>query len=66
MTKTELRSKVEAAIERMERRNTMLAGSDNRQQIDIYKRTSGKIMALQAVLNALNGNPVYLNILAGE
>ena len=65
MKKQELIARLEMAIERCKKLGLVLDGSDNPQVIELRVRTEAKQAAFEAVLFAMRGNDVYLNIEAG-
>jgi len=59
-----MKKKIKAAIEKLQSRKDELANSDNPQVKEICAYLRGKIDGLEAVLDALYGNNVLLNIMA--
>lgn len=65
MKKQELITRLEMAIERCKKLGLVLDGSDNPQVIELRIRTEAKQAAFEAVLFAIRGNDIYLNVEAG-
>ncbi|MDD3001927.1 MAG: hypothetical protein PHF29_09260 [Candidatus Riflebacteria bacterium] len=65
MRKYELMAKIGEAADRQIKIILDLDGSDNPQVIEIRKRAEAKKEAFEAVLLAMHGNSVYLDIEAG-
>jgi poly-gamma-glutamate capsule biosynthesis protein CapA/YwtB (metallophosphatase superfamily) len=63
LTPTELKFKVQAAMERQQHTVTMLAGSKNPQAVEMVAKAAARVEAFEAVLAAMNGDAVDLNIL---
>jgi hypothetical protein len=65
MKKKELIARLEMAIERCKKLRSVLDGSDNPQVMELLVRTEAKQAAFEAVLFAMRGNDIYLNIEVG-
>lgn len=66
MKKQEMMAKIEKAAAKYKRLSLDLAGADNPQVMRLRNRAEAKQAAFEAVLLAMRGNGVYLNIEAGE
>ena len=62
LTKTQ----VEKAIAKQERFLAHVSGSTNPQTVKMADQARGTLEALNAVLDAMNGNLVFLNILSDD
>jgi len=62
MKKKELIARIEEAIERCKKVRLVLGESDNPQIMELCKRTEAKQEAFEAVLLAIHGNGVHLNL----
>ena len=62
MKKKELIARIEEAIERCKKVRLVLGESDNPQIMELCKRTEAKQEAFEAVMFAMRGNNIYLNI----
>lgn len=65
MKKKDIIEKLEKAIEKHKKIKLDLAGDDNPQIIEMRKSAEAKQEAFEAVLLAMRGNDIYLNIEAG-
>lgn len=59
-----MKKKIKAAIEKRQQRIAILEKDDNPQTIATVNEMRGAVAALEAVLEALYGNNVFLNIMA--
>ena len=59
----ELRNKVKAAHKKALRLQSDLKDSNNPQTVAVYHNACGQEQATFAILQAINGNPMYLDIL---
>lgn len=66
MNKIELKDKIQRAMSGCQKICDKFRTDDNPQLKEIFNRAAGRIEAYSEVLQALNGNPVFLNISAGE
>lgn len=66
INKTELKRKIAVAYERAKKTRDDTADSDNRQVEETHLQASSSADTLFAILDALNGRTILLNILAGE
>lgn len=66
MNKTELKEKIAKAMERAKVTQNITANSNSRQIEKTNVAATERAETLFGILEALNGNPVYLNIMAGE
>lgn len=64
LTPTELKNKVTAALDRQLHTVTMLDTSKNPQTVEIVMKARARAEALEAVLEAMQGDAVNLNVLA--
>ena len=62
MTKQEIIKKLEKAIKNCEQLKFALSNSDNPQVIETCVRAEAKQAAFEAVLLAMRGNNIYLNL----
>ena len=62
----ELKERIGMAIKRFEESLLVLEGNDNPQVIAIYNRYKGSRETAQNILDAINGNHIALNIMAGK
>lgn len=65
MKKQELIARLEMAVERCKKLGLVLDGSDNPQTMELRVRIEAKQEAFEAVLFAMRGDDVYLNIETG-
>jgi len=63
MKQSELKKLVAAALKSAENSVEVLSGNDNPQVISMKTEYQGQVKALTAVMDALNGNQVFLKIL---
>ena len=65
MKKKDIIAKLEKAIDKCKKIQLDLAGSDIPDVIEMRKRAEAKQEAFEAILFAMRGNGIYLNIEAG-
>ena len=63
MKQSELKKLVAAALKSAAKSVEVLSGNDNPQVISMKTEYQGQVKALTAVMDALNGNQVFLKIL---
>lgn len=61
-SKDDIRNKAERAIERHEQFCENIKGATNPDVIEMAHRAQGQILGLRAMLDAMNGNMVSLNV----
>lgn len=57
-----MKKDIKIILAKLQERHDSLQNSDNPQVVEVRKKTAAEIKAFEAVLHALRGNKIFLNI----